>query len=357
MKLLYDQQALELIRNNRGIPLSAMGMEIYGSYLSCQYVSASTKTTILWDIRRRVYLEHEALEVHSNMIHDLLQALPVTVDTWISHNIRRILVTLANHEATAAATCGSLVALVCDSDIPEVADGAFRLLSEVPHIKLPPVTTGASVEARPDHFADMLKAPSTPEWRYPVIFQILSHMALHESVAVAIVEANILNSMDKLLRSHSTNLYHHIFQMLESLASHESTATAVLDMHLFDLLVTLWRETDHLSPSLTINGIDLLACLARWRDGAEGVVAAKALDNVFDGLHSFSGGIRKSTCQLLRALLRHESTMQAVVAIVRRQDIVTLLRDWSDQVRECAAGTLRELDTTLERIDSTSRNQ
>jgi hypothetical protein len=132
--------------------------------------------------------------------------------------------------------------------------------------------------------------------------------------------------------------------MLESLASHESTATTVLDMHLYDLLVALWRYVslhcpyfqrfsklsskhfnfDDFRPSLAINVINLLARIARWGDGAEGVVAAKALDYVLSGLHSFNSEIELSTYRLLQALVGHEATVHAVLAIVPLQDIIAL---------------------------------
>jgi hypothetical protein len=132
MKLLYHRQVLDLIRNNRGIPLTSTAAEIYGSYLlyvdpprhrpsrvnslyRCDYVSASTKSAIASDIFGRVYHEHEGLQVHSNIAHDL-QLLEVfgTGDTWISLNIWWILDTLANRGASTAlaATCGSLLALL-----------------------------------------------------------------------------------------------------------------------------------------------------------------------------------------------------------------------------------------------------
>ncbi|KAJ7232519.1 hypothetical protein C8J57DRAFT_1250497 [Mycena rebaudengoi] len=50
MKLLYHQQALAIIGNNRDIPLSEVKVELYLSYLSCEYVSAPTKSAILEDL-------------------------------------------------------------------------------------------------------------------------------------------------------------------------------------------------------------------------------------------------------------------------------------------------------------------
>ncbi|KAJ7232517.1 hypothetical protein C8J57DRAFT_1480634 [Mycena rebaudengoi] len=258
----------------------------------------------------------------------------------------------ARHKATAEATSSSFVAIFCDSDIPQVVDGTLWLLSHAPHIKFPPVTTGVSMEAKLlDHIVDMLKAPNMVKWRYPVIFQLLSHLALHESGAVAIVEANVLDSVEKLLKSRPTDLYEHIFPMLKSLASHESTVAAVLNMRLYDLLATLWHD------GLTLPVIDLLACMARWQDGAEGVVATTALDNALDGLYSLRPQIRSSTCRLLQELVRHESTVQAVITAVRRGDIVALLIDWNYFVREGAVATLQILDATVERIIGSSPAQ
>ncbi|KAJ7276019.1 hypothetical protein C8J57DRAFT_1312129 [Mycena rebaudengoi] len=198
----------------------------------------------------------------------------------------------------------------------------------------------------------MLDAPSTPKWCYMVIFQILSHLARYESSAVAVVEANVLNSVEKFLRSRPTDLYEHIFPMLGSLLFHESTATSVLDMCLCDFLATLWHGyTDGRRLTRTIAVINLLFHIARWREGAEGMVTAKSLDNIRRGLQSHKVMIRLSACRLLRELVGHESTVQAVVAIVPREDIVALLSEWDDDVRECAVATLQILDATLARID------
>ncbi|KAJ7275952.1 hypothetical protein C8J57DRAFT_1590226 [Mycena rebaudengoi] len=322
----------------------------------------------------------------------------------------------AQHKATAEATSSSLVAIFCDSDIPQVVDGTLWLLSRVPHIKFPPVITGVSVEAKLlDHIADMLKAPNTPKWRYLLIFQMLSYRAPHESSARVMMEQNVPNSMKKLLRSRPTDLYPYIFPILENLASHESTAMAVIRMLPFDLLGTLWRKSvddtvpiDVLASRLevlvtsrllmaprqataeaTCNSLVALVwllmghygyylvfpisssrrsqleylwrqgcspalrtcskfripqkgtiqCIARWQEGAEGVVTAKSLDNIRAGLNSRDVDIRLSTCELLRALIEHESTVQAVVAIVSREYVQALSRFASVQPRYCKYST------------------
>ncbi|KAJ7232496.1 hypothetical protein C8J57DRAFT_1250480 [Mycena rebaudengoi] len=238
------------------------------------------------------------------------------------------------HKASAEATWSSLVVSVCHSDMPQVADRALWVLSRVPQIQFPPVTAGVSVEAKLlDRLLDMLQDSSTTEWRYSRIFQIISTLALHEPTAVTVVEANVLNSVDKLLRAKPTDLRRRIFSMLERLASYE-----------------LQGPSSACSPS---------TCLKLSGNGAEGMVATKALDNVLSGLHSYSHPMRLATCRLLRPLVEHESTVQAVVAIVARKDIVALfeygshlfLFDPAYLVRKCAVETVQVLDTTLERID------
>ncbi|KAJ7232560.1 hypothetical protein C8J57DRAFT_1578885 [Mycena rebaudengoi] len=338
MKLLYNRQVLDFIRNIEGISFSAEDAEIYGNYLSCEYVSLSTKSAILEDLSRRAYSDPEALVVHSNLFHDILKLLegPVAMDMRMWKAVQPILQRLAEHDATADAACSSLVALVCDSRVPQVVEGALVLLSEVLPINFPPVTSGASEPKVLDRILDILGDLSTAELHDQAIFRIMVYLALHESTAVALVEASTL----------------------KQLSVHKSTAIAVLNMHLYDLLATLWREnSDGRQITLTVAVIKLLANIARWLEGAEGLVTPKLLNDVLSGLQSLNDSIRLSMCALLHALVGHETTVQAVVTIVPQEDIVVLLSDWNNRIHESAAEILRELDATLEIIDGKLRNQ
>ncbi|KAJ7243483.1 hypothetical protein C8J57DRAFT_1725998, partial [Mycena rebaudengoi] len=260
MKLLYNRQALDFIINNRSIPLSAMEFELYLSYLLCDYVSTSTKHTILEDLSRKVFCDPEALVADSNMLHDLLQLLevPVAMDIRMWEAVRPILGRLAECEVTAETTCGSLVALLCDSRVPHVVDGVLFVLSSTSLIKFSPVTSGASVEGKLlDRLLDILEDSSTTELHRLCILKIVSNLVLHERTAVAAVEACILNHIEKLLRSRPANLYSHIFSILENLASHESTAIAVVRMLPLDLLGLRWHKS--------VDGTALIDPLAsRW---------------------------------------------------------------------------------------------
>jgi hypothetical protein len=94
----------------------------------------------------------------------------------------------------------------------------------------------------------MLEDSSTAERHYWQIRWIISSLARHKSTAVAVVEGNTLKYLENLLRSPIATLHSEIVYILSALASHESTATAVLNMHLYDLLVTLWRYVSVICP-------------------------------------------------------------------------------------------------------------
>ncbi|KAJ7267721.1 hypothetical protein C8J57DRAFT_1613743 [Mycena rebaudengoi] len=371
MRLLYDRQVLDFIRDNWCIPLSAGNAEIYGSYLLCGYVSALTKSAILKDLyeRSRAQSESGALEVHAHLFHDFVQLLegPVPIDTRMLVALQRILWALATCEATVEATCGSLVALLCDSRVPQVVEGVLVVLSDgAPYMKFLPITSRASIQLL-ERLLDMLEDSSTAEWHYPWILQIVSTMALHEPTAVAIVETNVLNSVEKLRRSRP-DLRRHIFSILEPLASHESTAMAVVrifPLHLawdssahhessaiaivetnvpksIENLPGFWRThlhweihsvlsnlVSHESTATAVDKCHLLATL--WREhldaNADTYITAQVIDTLAR-IASFPGGAEGllSTCKLLRALIGHESTVQAVIAAVPREDIVALSR-------------------------------
>ncbi|KAJ7275975.1 hypothetical protein C8J57DRAFT_1312051 [Mycena rebaudengoi] len=204
---------------------------------------------------------------------------------------------------------------------------------------------------------DMLEDSSTTELCNQAIFEILFQLTLHESTAVAVVEANMLHYFGKRLRSPTATQRPEICWILRNLMSHSSTAAAVLDMGLYDALATLWREDpDGRRPTLTFSIISLLTRMASSREGATavGVEIAKLLNNV--GLHSVNEQLRLHTCRLLRVLIGHEEIVETVVAIVPRGDIVALLSDWENAPDECAQ-ILEILGTRLGRIDDNFRSQ
>ncbi|KAJ7275989.1 hypothetical protein C8J57DRAFT_1224131 [Mycena rebaudengoi] len=227
-------------------------------------------------------------------------------------------------KAIAEATCSSLVVCVCD--MPQVTDGALWVLSLVPQIQFPPVTAGVSFEAKLlGCILDMLQDVSSTESHHSRILQIILNLASFESTALAIVEANTLNYLEKRSRSPTATRRPQICCIFGELVSHRSTATAVLEW----TFTTCWRLSGHPNGrkrTATIAVIDLLTRIARWREGAEGMAGAKVLNVIPDGLHSLDHQIRPSTYRLLQELVRHESTVQAVITTVPREDIKAFSR-------------------------------
>jgi hypothetical protein len=124
----------------------------------------------------------------------------------------------------------TLIFAISNSDVPQVIDGVLWLLSCTPETKFPPVTSGVSVEAKLlDRLSDMLEEDSsTLESHHWWILGLVMKLARHESTAVVIAEAGILNYVEKLLRSQPAHPYWYILPMVESLASHKSTVMAVV---------------------------------------------------------------------------------------------------------------------------------
>jgi hypothetical protein len=84
--------------------------------------------------------------------------------------------------------------------VPQVIEEVLSILASSSCIKFPPATSGVSVEAKLlDHLFDMLEDSSTAELHQWYILRIISNLAFQESTAVAIVEAGIINYVEKLL--------------------------------------------------------------------------------------------------------------------------------------------------------------
>ncbi|KAJ7236323.1 hypothetical protein C8J57DRAFT_1479216 [Mycena rebaudengoi] len=280
MKLMYDQQALEFVRNNRGIPLTSTAAEVYGSYLSCEYVSVSTKSAMLEDIFWRAHSAPEALVVQSNMFHDILKLfeVAVTMDTTMSETVWLVLRILALSNSRQA-------------------------------------TSGVSVEEKLlGRLLDMLKDSSTTERHYQIM-EILSDLACHESTAVAVVKAGVLNYVEKLLKSPPTGLHLQIYLMLERLVSHESTAMAVLRLLPLDLLGT--HRGKIIDDTIPID------TLTRWW---EGLVTAKLMD----APHNATA---EATCSSLVAVLCYTAFIFAISDSPLRQVVDGALWALSDVPR------------------------
>ncbi|KAJ7494188.1 armadillo-type protein [Mycena latifolia] len=386
MKLMYHRQALDFMKRNNAVPLTPETLEIYLSYLSWKYVSTSTKLTILVELATRAGSKEDVLVlIHSDTIYtiiQLLQSASYDIHSKLIGPSAAILRNVASHsKSTNAAVIELLVALLRDSDVNDIGF-AFELLSNIALYSL----EGAEgvVAANALHYLlDGLGSPSSSvRWG---ACELTDALARHESTAAAVIElhpcnklaglsgatdtreavfasdaliaianwpdgaaavvgAHVLDHVLKWFASPLYGLHRSACRLLEKLAQQKSTAGAVMDPKLCGQLVIQLYTDDDLNLALAL---DALASIANWPDGAQAVVAAKALDHLTKSLVSRWADMREAACRLLAALMRHESSAQAVARAIPRERLVALLRDEYKYVHDSADNALQALDSYL----------
>ncbi|KAJ7494113.1 armadillo-type protein [Mycena latifolia] len=404
MKLMYHRQALGFVKRNRGLPMSLETLEIYWSYLSYgffslvdfaanllprwKYVSTSTKLAILEELITRARSEEDArVLIHSNIVNKLVQlqqSLPVWKPYRLLGMAAGILWQLASHsKSTSAAVNEPLVALLRESDVSDVARG-FELLGLIANS---PVGAEGIVAANALHYLlEGLGSPS-PDVRAAAC-GLTQALAQRQSTAAAVMDLNpckqivalsrqvdmdirqaqlasyalvaianwpdgaeaavtaqVLDHVPKWFSSWHYGTRQAACQLVEKLARHKSTVGAVMDLEPCERLVTI-LELDT-GNYLAFCALEALGSIANWPNGAEAVVAAKALDHLTKSLVSRLAYERRSACRLLAALARHESTVQAVAGAVPRERLVALLRNDYELARKSAAKALQALDNYL----------
>ncbi|KAJ7880392.1 armadillo-type protein [Mycena olivaceomarginata] len=210
-----------------------------------------------------------------------------------------------------------------------------------------------------DHVLRLLKSPN-PDTREQASI-LVGNLACHESTALAVLKLNpsvqlvsLLGGEDSLVHWVTFALSQiarwvdgakgvvdakaldHILRLLESpdpytqgwasklvgrVASHESTAPAVLKLNPSVQLVSLLGGEDSLVHSVMYT----LSQIARWEDGAKGVVDAKALDHVLRLLESPNPVTQEWASQLVAWVTSHESTAPAVLKLNPALQLVSLL--------------------------------
>jgi hypothetical protein len=157
----------------------------------------------------------------------------------------------------------------------------------------------------------------------------LESIARWSAGANAVINAGVLNVVDRLLQCSTTRVVDYTCAMLANLAHHESTSVTVLDANFTLRLVSLLRyvsirydttnihsiaESSNDETSVIESALYTLSTVARWPEGAQGIVDAGALDLFEELFESSRTGIREWTCELLRKLAHHES---ASICILR----------------------------------------
>ncbi|KAJ7668251.1 armadillo-type protein [Mycena rosella] len=301
IKLLYHRQALNFMKHNRGIPLSAEATEVYSSYLGYRLVSRWTKTAILRELYERAASENEAHGVVNVLRLNVIEELLGSVDAKVRRATCWLLGKLASHEAvvvdilTALTPCPRLVSLLRDE-----------------HLKV--------IWSAADALSRISRTPKGAE---------------------AVVDANVLDDIPGLFESPDMQVRKSGCEMVGELTRHPSTATGVIDANLCLYLVSLLRDK---SLEVIESAAGALVWMAEQSHGAKAAVDANALECLRELLESQHAQIRKCACWVLGRLAVQETTAMAVLSAAPCSGLIALLRDVNVEVAENAACALWEIN-------------
>ncbi|KAJ7850036.1 armadillo-type protein [Mycena olivaceomarginata] len=158
----------------------------------------------------------------------------------------------------------------------------------------------------------------------------LSQLAGWFHFSNVIVSTKVLHHVLVLLESPNPKTRKWVCELVGHLASREYMAPAILKLNIPVHLVSLLGDEDYVVRWATY----ALSQIARWVDGAKGVVDAKALDYVLRLLESPNLETRTWACYLTASLASHESTAPAILKLNPSMQLVSSLGDEGYIVRQ-----------------------
>ncbi|KAJ7872107.1 hypothetical protein B0H13DRAFT_2553919 [Mycena leptocephala] len=213
MRWMYHRQALDFIRKNEDSPLSTETLEIYWSYFPWDFVSSSTKDTIVRELTRRIMAfssrvygskdDAQAL-VDSPVFHYIWEMLR-SPDPVARSSSSNLLDSLAKHECTIPHIlemrgCEQLVALLDDQE-DDVIYWATRALATIGYwLEGAQAMVDAKVQ---DYILKLLKSQGFGV--KPATCQLLARLANHEPTVPAILELNLLKQLVVFAGSNSVS--------------------------------------------------------------------------------------------------------------------------------------------------------
>ncbi|KAJ7880372.1 armadillo-type protein [Mycena olivaceomarginata] len=363
MKVMYHRQALNIIRKNRGSPLSAPELETYSAYFPWDFVAWWTKRAILSDLFVRAKSEVEARAVIDSPVFPYIGEMLKAPDPEARRCSCRLVASLALHKSTAPvtfdpATCEQLVCLLGDNNLRVVrpaiealreiakrADGAQAVVDAkaVDYILILLESPGPRVrwacmllERLAGHdfgaramlesgvcvrLVSLLSEAYSDLTETVPIFDALSQIAHWPDNSQAIVDANALNGLLALFK----NVKEPARRLLKQLAKHESIVPSISQLTAFVCLLKLYNE-----KMVMVWVIHKLAHILRRLEGARAIVDAKLLDRVLELrilelLYSPIIDIQASTCKLVGRLASHEPTAPAILKLNPSTRLANLL--------------------------------
>ncbi|KAJ7456245.1 armadillo-type protein [Mycena galericulata] len=329
---MYHRQAKQLIQNSRGSPLSTETVETLSSYLSLDYVFASTKVAILLELRERAE-------------SDEADAQQIATDTFTWCQLEKILASpsisirmeaLDLVKCLAAAVHGAVQEV--DEDTPQCLTKLFGSPSSIGDKMYCDLVRnlarhGSSVALTIWELLCVRLVPLL--WCEQIVVteearQALSEISGSPTGAQAVVNANVLEEVGKLLQSSNPEVRQWSCLLVGTLANHECTASAVLASDLTVGLVACLCDDRVLEQA-----VYALERVTWWPGGARAVADAmtKLLSSVADQMF----------CDLVRSLARHDSFNALAIWELLCVQLVPLLRHEDTDVTEQARLALSEI--------------
>ncbi|KAF8196795.1 armadillo-type protein [Mycena galopus ATCC 62051] len=158
----------------------------------------------------------------------------------------------------------------------------------------------------------------------------LSEIAQSEDGAQVVVNAKATDYLLTLLESPRLEVWQWTCKLLGTLASHWSTVPTILELNVCAQIVSSLRDKD---SGVIEWAVYALYEMARWVNGAQAIVNAKATDYILVLLKSprWEWEVQHWTCELTGSLASHKSTAPAILKLEFCAQLVSSLRDEDSQ--------------------------
>ncbi|KAJ7830066.1 armadillo-type protein [Mycena olivaceomarginata] len=203
-----------------------------------------------------------------------------------------------------------------ESPNPDIRKWASKLVGQVASHES---TTPAVLKLNPS--VQLVSLLDGEDDLVPSVTYALTQIAQWVDGAKSVVDAKVLDHVLRLLRSPNPDTREQASILVGNLACHESTALAVLKLNPSVQLVSLLGGEDSLVHWVTF----ALSQIARWVDGAKGVVDAKALDHILRLLESPDPYTQRWASKLVGRVASYKSTAPAVLELEPCEKLVSLL--------------------------------
>ncbi|KAJ7831486.1 armadillo-type protein [Mycena leptocephala] len=294
--------------------------------MSYNYVSSSTKSAILVELRTRVESEDEARAVTDSLGLHLIGELLGSPDAEVRRAMCWILEGLAHHETTTRAAMEYLVSLLSENlkTIESAAETLYRICGSFQGAQ-------AAVDANVlEYVAKLLESLNEEVRKW--MCNMLEELARHEITTRATV-----GYLVSLLRDGNLEVIESAAETLYRIATSPQGAQAAVDADVLECVAKLAEPANEKVRKWTYYMLEELTLyrISGSFGGAQAAVNANVLECAAKLLESPNEEVQKRTWHVLEELVCPETTARAAV-----EYLVSLLNSGNLKTIESAAETL-----------------